>query len=395
MTTRKNIVFFHPDLGIGGAERLVIDAAVGLQNRGHKVTVFTSHCDAAHCFDEARDGTLDVRVRGHTFFPPALFARFHILMAILRHYHLLVSVALTGEMARLRPEVFFVDQVAAGVPVLRVVYPCVDTGGGGEGGGGDEDKEEEGRGGVLWRGKKVVLSINRFERKKDVGLAVRAFAGLGGEGREGVRLVIAGGYDNRVQENVSYHNELVSLAESLSLKTATAKNVVTALSIPSDIDVLFLLSVPAKLKSMLLNAARLLVYTPSNEHFGIVPLEAMLAGVPVLAANSGGPLETIVDGETGWLRPADDVEQWTELMRRVLFHFTEEHLRHMGEVGRKRVKEEFSETKMARGLDEEIEALVKAPRVQVTELPDVLLGLGILGMVAVAVTGVLYKQFIQ
>lgn len=52
----KHIVFFHPDLGIGGAERLVIDAAVGLQNRGHKVTIFTSHCDPTHCFDEARDG---------------------------------------------------------------------------------------------------------------------------------------------------------------------------------------------------------------------------------------------------------------------------------------------------------------------------------------------------
>lgn len=53
---QKNIVFFHPDLGIGGAERLVIDAAVGLQNLGHKVTIFTSHCDQSHCFDEARDG---------------------------------------------------------------------------------------------------------------------------------------------------------------------------------------------------------------------------------------------------------------------------------------------------------------------------------------------------
>lgn len=205
----------------------------------------------------------------------------------------------------------------------------------------------------------------------------------------------AGGYDNRVQENVSYHNELVALAESLSLKIATAKNIVTALSIPDDIDVLFLLSVPAQLKSMLLNAARLLVYTPSNEHFGIVPLEAMLAGVPVLAANSGGPLETIVDGETGWLRPVDDVEQWTELMRRVLFHFTEEHLRHMGDSGRKRVKEEFSETKMARRLYEEIEALVMAPRVETTEIPDVLLVLGILGVVAVAVIGILYKRVIQ
>jgi hypothetical protein len=56
MATRQHIVFFHPDLGIGGAERLVIDAAVGLQDRGHKVTVYTSYCDRNHCFDEARDG---------------------------------------------------------------------------------------------------------------------------------------------------------------------------------------------------------------------------------------------------------------------------------------------------------------------------------------------------
>lgn len=52
----KNIVFFHPDLGIGGAERLIVDAAVGLQERGHKVTIFTSHRDKRHCFEEARDG---------------------------------------------------------------------------------------------------------------------------------------------------------------------------------------------------------------------------------------------------------------------------------------------------------------------------------------------------
>lgn len=56
MAQKKSIVFFHPDLGIGGAERLVIDAAVGLQARGHKVTIFTSHCDPGHCFEEARDG---------------------------------------------------------------------------------------------------------------------------------------------------------------------------------------------------------------------------------------------------------------------------------------------------------------------------------------------------
>lgn len=55
-TDKGSIVFFHPDLGIGGAERLVVDAAVGLQERGHRVVIFTNHCDPKHCFDECRDG---------------------------------------------------------------------------------------------------------------------------------------------------------------------------------------------------------------------------------------------------------------------------------------------------------------------------------------------------
>jgi len=55
-TRTRNIVFIHPDLGIGGAERLVIDAAVGLQSLGHKVTILTSYRDTNHCFEEARDG---------------------------------------------------------------------------------------------------------------------------------------------------------------------------------------------------------------------------------------------------------------------------------------------------------------------------------------------------
>ena len=282
---------------------------------------------------------------------------------------------------------------------LGVVYPCVNTWDRAMG----EEETQAGR--RLWRGKKVVLSINRFEKKKDVGLAIRAFSGLGEKRIQGVRLVIAGGcfgfgnacmandrvggYDNRELENVSYHNELVALAESHGLRTATAKNIVTALNIPEDIDVLFLLSVPAQLKTTLLNAARMLVYTPSNEHFGIVPLEAMLAGVPVLAANSGGPLETVVDGETGWLRSVEKVEDWTTVMQQALHIMSDEELKRMGQVGNQRVKSEFSETKMAEILDDEFEILVNSPRVDVRELQDILLGLGLLGILIIAVTAAL------
>ena len=102
---------------------------------------------------------------------------------------------------------------------------------------------------------------------------------------------------------------------------------------------------------MLLKSARLLVYTPSNEHFGIVPLEAMLAGVPVLAANTGGPLETVVDGKTGWLCSPDKVESWTAVMDKVLHKLSQTELKKIGSAGTERVKKEFSDVKMAERLD--------------------------------------------
>ena len=46
------------------------------------------------------------------------------------------------------------------------------------------------------------------------------------------------------------------------------------------------------------------IFTAPNEDWGIVPLEAMACGTPVLAVNSGGPRESVLHGETGWLLPA-------------------------------------------------------------------------------------------
>lgn len=158
---------------------------------------------------------------------------------------------------------------------------------------------------------------------------------------------------------MGYHKELVELADSLGLPNATTKTVVTALNVPDDVEVLFLLSVPHALKEMLLRSASLLVYTPSNEHFGIVPLEAMLAGVPVLAANTGGPTETVVEGVTGWLRDPTQTQQWTDVMDRVLNRLTKDELAAMARAGITRVKSNFGDVQMAQRLDsllEEIEA---------------------------------------
>lgn len=45
--------------------------------------------------------------------------------------------------------------------------------------------------------------------------------------------------------------------------------------------------------------ATALLYPVENEDFGMVPIEAMMAGTPVIAHRSGGPKETIIEGKTG------------------------------------------------------------------------------------------------
>jgi alpha-1,3/alpha-1,6-mannosyltransferase len=161
-------------------------------------------------------------------------------------------------------------------------------------------------------------------------------------------------------ENVNTLKELQQLADASKLSHETHKSLPDPEIVSKDTSVLFLLSVPDALKQSLLGSADLLVYTPQNEHFGIVPLEAMLAQVPVLAANDGGPLETVVEGETGWLRDVRKPAEWAAVMSRVLTHPDPAELRKMGENGRQRVQADFSKEQMAKRLDESLN-LVSEP----------------------------------
>jgi len=47
--------------------------------------------------------------------------------------------------------------------------------------------------------------------------------------------------------------------------------------------------------------AKMLIYTPLNEPFGLVPVEAMANGCPVIVSNQGGCAETVIHNETGIL----------------------------------------------------------------------------------------------
>ncbi|KAJ1957120.1 Alpha-1,3-mannosyltransferase-like protein [Linderina pennispora] len=427
MAQKLNVAFVHPDLGIGGAERLVVDAALALQQRGHTVTIYTMHHDPAHCFAETRDGTLDVRVGGNWPIPPSLFGGLHIFCTILRSLFLARTIISDP----MQYDVLFVDQLSAPIPLLKyaqahIFFYChfpdklqakrdsvgrriyrwgfdlleeLTTGEADEIVVNSRFTQETFRRAfprlakvprvlmpalnlkaydtpvdledpallALRTEKAMVVSINRFERKKDVQLAIDAFTNARGQiSDKELCLVVAGGWDPKVAENTEHLKELEAHAKSLGLRTRTvapqgisreARALLPpdAVSTPTlldmddekpadpeqlaDADVLFLPSFTENQRAFLLSTAQCILYTPSNEHLGIVPLEAMYMRVPVVAVNSGGPRETVLHGKTGYLCEPDQQEFAKAIVK--IIGMPNDKRRAMGELGHARVKDGF------------------------------------------------------
>lgn len=117
----------------------------------------------------------------------------------------------------------------------------------------------------------------------------------------------------------------------------------------------FLGKLPREQLAALYSLASLAVVPSLYEPFGYAAVEAMAAGVPVVASNAGGLAEIIQHEETGLLVPVHsrederrevDVEQLTSAQVRLLED--EALARRLGEHGRRSVEGRFSQERMAR-----------------------------------------------
>jgi spore coat protein SA len=96
------------------------------------------------------------------------------------------------------------------------------------------------------------------------------------------------------------------------------------------------------------------IYTTIGEEpFGLVPVEGMASGVPVVVTDSGGLTESVVDGETGFVISRDEEKLPGELAERVIELLEDGTLaEEMGRKGRDRVEEKFDKARMAKDLIE-------------------------------------------
>ncbi|MFJ6213468.1 glycosyltransferase [Streptomyces sp. NPDC092296] len=134
-------------------------------------------------------------------------------------------------------------------------------------------------------GRPRLLQVGRLVPRKGVATAITALARI-----PGAELLVAGGPPADRLDTDPEARRLTALARD----TGVADRLRLLGSVP-----------PAELPA-LLRSADLVLCPPDYEPFGIVPLEAMGCGVPVVASAVGGHLDTVADRGTGRLVPPGD-----------------------------------------------------------------------------------------
>jgi glycosyltransferase involved in cell wall biosynthesis len=181
------------------------------------------------------------------------------------------------------------------------------------------------RGPVAPRGcRPRILALGRLVPRKGVDDIIRALPAL-----PEVELIVAGGPPRADLTSDPEARRLQQLAHSL-----TVSERVTFLGAVGRTDI------PALLRS-----ADIVACMPWYEPFGIVPLEAMACGKPVVASAVGGMLDTVVDGVTGALVPPRNPALLAERLLSLLAQ--PELLDRYGKAGIKRARSRYCWSRIA------------------------------------------------
>jgi len=142
----------------------------------------------------------------------------------------------------------------------------------------------------------VVLAVGRIEPLKGLDILIRAAAEVTNRSR--LRLLIVGGDEEARPE----FDRLAAIAEEVGVRES----------------VTFVGAVPHEELPDYYRAADVVVMPSFAESFGLVAVEAMACGVPVVVSRVGGLASTVADGRTGYLVPWRCPEPFAEKIELLL-----------------------------------------------------------------------------
>ena len=173
-------------------------------------------------------------------------------------------------------------------------------------------------------GRAVAVTVNHLHPRKRVDLFLRAVHRATKEVPNATALVVGGGPER---------GRLESLASELGMKVGR--------------DVIFTGIVPEQELPAHYALGDVYVHTGREESFGLSVIEALSLGLPVVAVAEGGPCDTVQDGVSGYLRPAQ-AEALGDAVADLLAQPAK--ARAMGRAGASFVDANFSWTKGAKTL---------------------------------------------
>lgn len=180
---------------------------------------------------------------------------------------------------------------------------------------------------------KVILYVGRFDERKGIETLVRAFALLKERDLKNIKLMIVGGSSANMPDGIE-RDRIENIVNKLGLKDST----------------IFVGRIGHDVLPLYYTAADVCVIPSHYEPFGLVAIEAMACGVPVVASNVGGLKFTIIPEETGLLVEPKDVEAFAEGIQRILFD--DLWVRKMRKQASANVNQRFSWTGVAIQLSE-------------------------------------------
>lgn len=170
---------------------------------------------------------------------------------------------------------------------------------------------------------KVVLYVGRFDRRKGIETLVRAVGQQQVRQHQNLKLIIVGG-STPGEKDGQEKERIESIVHQLGLQNIT--------TFPGRVE--------HKDLAYYYVAADVCVVPSHYEPFGLVAIEAMASGTPVVASNVGGLKYTVVDRETGLLAPPQDEQVFASAIDQILSN--PDWCRQLGENAKERVKSKFS-----------------------------------------------------